>query len=135
MSPSANVLQIEKLVGRENYASWKFAMRALLESEDLWGCVEEPQRYSNDTKKMCKARAKIILAVDKRNYSHIQDTATPRETWNKLKETFEDTGLTRKVGLLKTLTSTKLEEHKSIEDYMNKITSTAYQLREMGFKV
>jgi len=74
---ATNIVQIEKLEGRENFATWKFAMQALLESEDLWGCIEEKAEYT-DSKKMSKARAKIILSLDKRNYSHVQDTTTPK---------------------------------------------------------
>lgn len=73
---NASASQIEKLADRENYATWKFAMRVYLESEDLWGCVEETIEYTTDTKKMTKARARIILRVEKQNYSHLQDTTT-----------------------------------------------------------
>lgn len=62
---------IEKLIGRENYSSWKFAMRACLEAEDLWGCILEKTEYVNDVKKMSKARAKIVLSIRKQNYGHI----------------------------------------------------------------
>lgn len=128
-------LQIEKLEGRENFASWKFAMQALLESEDLWGCIEEKPEYIADSKKMSKAKAKIILSLDKRNYGHVQDTVTPKQTWDKLIKTFEDTGLTRKVGLLKSLTSARLNECKNIEEYIHKITNAAHQLREIGIDI
>ncbi|RLU22290.1 hypothetical protein DMN91_004568 [Ooceraea biroi] len=56
----------EKLEGRENFASWKFAMQTLLESEDLWGCIEEKPDYIADSKKMNKTKAKIILSLAKR---------------------------------------------------------------------
>ncbi|KMQ87655.1 retrovirus-related pol polyprotein from transposon tnt 1-94 [Lasius niger] len=130
-----NIVQIEKLEGRENFATWKFAMQALLESEDLWGCIEEEEGYLTDSKKMSKARAKIILSLDKRNYSHIQETITPKATWDNIVETFEDRGLTRKVGLLKSLTSAKLTECKSVEEYVNKITNAAHQLKEIGITI
>ncbi|KAM0734537.1 hypothetical protein ACS0PU_012008 [Formica fusca] len=42
-------------------------MKAYLQSEDLWECVEGTSEYVIDTKKNTKARAKIILSVDKRN--------------------------------------------------------------------
>ncbi|EFN71138.1 hypothetical protein EAG_10667, partial [Camponotus floridanus] len=78
-------MQIEKLAGRKNYASWKFTMQAYLQSEDLWDCVEGDAEYINDTKKMTKVKAKIILSVEKQNYSHIQGTTTLKEAWTKLK--------------------------------------------------
>jgi len=93
---AANIVQIEKLEGRDNFATWKFAMQALLESEDLWGCIEEKVEYIADSKKMSKASAKVILSLDKRNYSRVQDTITPKAAWVKLAETYEDRGLTRR---------------------------------------
>lgn len=40
MSSSGAMASITKLKGRENYETWKFAVRAYLEMEDLWSCVE-----------------------------------------------------------------------------------------------
>ncbi|KMQ87962.1 retrovirus-related pol polyprotein from transposon tnt 1-94 [Lasius niger] len=129
-----NLGQIEKLIGRENYGTWKFAMRACLEAEDLWGCVLGEAAYVTDMKKMTKARAKIVLAVQKQNYGHIQSANTPRQAWENLKNVFEDKGLTRKVGLLRILTSTKLQDCNSVE-YVNMIMATAHILKELDFEV
>lgn len=126
---------IEKLQGRENYASWKFAMRALLEGEDLWGCVQGTKEHVADAKKMAKTKSKIVLAVDKRNYSHIRAALTPKQMWQDLQKAFEDKGLTRRVTLLRTLTSIKLEQCKSMEEYIAKITDTALKLTEIGFAI
>ncbi|XP_067215628.1 uncharacterized protein [Linepithema humile] len=130
-----NLGLIEKLIGRENYSTWKFAMRACLEAEDLWGCILGEEAYTTDTKKMSKARAKIVLSVQKQNYGHIQNAETPRQAWENLKNAFEDKGLTRKVGLLRTLTSTKLQDCNTIEEYVNIITTTAHTLKELDFEV
>ncbi|KAK9747236.1 hypothetical protein QE152_g5432 [Popillia japonica] len=124
-----NLPTIERLVGRENYNTCKFAMQALLEHEDLWGCVTGDAMYTADTKKVTmqallehedlwgcvtgdamytadtkkvtKARAKIILLIDPINYIHIQDTTDAKGAWDKLQCAFEDSGLTRRVGLLR----------------------------------
>lgn len=97
-------------------------MQTLLENEDLWGCITGTAEYVANARKMTKARMKIILSLEKQNYSHVRSATTPRKTWINLEKAFEDQGLTRKVGLLKMLTSVKLEECKSIEVYINKIT-------------
>ncbi|KMQ87255.1 retrovirus-related pol polyprotein from transposon tnt 1-94 [Lasius niger] len=130
-----NLGQIEKLIGRENYGTWKFAMRACLEAEDLWGCVLGEEAYVTDMKKMTKARAKIVLVVQKQNYGHIQSANTPRQAWENLKNAFEDKGLTRKVGLLRILTSTKFQDCNSVEEYVNMIMTTAHTLKELDFEV
>ncbi|EZA57616.1 hypothetical protein X777_02193 [Ooceraea biroi] len=110
-------------------------MQAYLQSEDLWGCVKGRSEYTQDSKRMTKARVKIILSVEKQNFSHLQDTVTPKEAWDKLRDTFEDSGLTRKVGLLRILTSTKLQDCGSVKAYVNQIMTTAYKLKELNFEV
>ncbi|EZA62837.1 hypothetical protein X777_01151 [Ooceraea biroi] len=100
-------------------------MRAYLQSEDLWVCVEGRSEYTQDSKRMTKARAKIILSVEKQNYSHLQNTVTPKEAWDKLRDTFEDSGLTRKVGLLRILTSINLRKSDLIVK-MNKNSCSLY---------
>jgi len=100
---------VEKLKGIDDYNDWKFAMQQYLEHEDLWGCVMGDTTAVQNSRNMAKAKAKIVLSVDKVNYTHIRDATTPKEVWDKLKKTFEDKGLTRKVGLLRTLITTQLE--------------------------
>lgn len=78
---------------------------------------------------MAKAKGYLILAVDRRNYSHIQECATPKDIWTKLTETFEDGGLTCKVSLLRSLTSAKLNECKNVEEYVYKISNAAHRLK------
>jgi len=107
-------------------------MQTYLEHEDLWECVTGE---NNDDKKIKRARAKIILCIDTVNYVHVQDTATAKETWDKLKSAFEDSGLTRRVGLLKTLTTTKLGNCATVDEYVNSIITTAHKLNGIGFKV
>lgn len=123
---------IEKLKGCENYPTWKFAMQAYLEHEDMWGCIEGTD---NDARKMAKAKSKIILCVDAINYSHIQSASTAKEVWDRLKTAFEDSGLTRKVSLLRTLVTAQLEKYNSVEEYVNEIMTTAHKLDGLGFNV
>lgn len=123
---------IEKLKGRENYPTWKFAMQAYLEHEDMWGCV---QGTTQDAKTIAKAKSKIILCVDPMNYSHIQSATTAKEVWDRLQAAFEDSGLTRKVSLLRTLVTSQLENYNSVEEYVNIIMTTSHKLDGLGFKV
>ncbi|CAL1674592.1 unnamed protein product [Lasius platythorax] len=134
---SSSTLQLEKLKGRENYSTWKFAMEAYLQNEDLWDCIEAPPggSISTDQKRVTLARAKIILSLDPLNYVHVQDTKTAVEAWEKLKKAFEDTGLTRRVGLLRTLITTQLTNCASVNDYVNTVITTAHELAGIGFKI
>lgn len=130
-SPLHEIPSIERLKGRENYPIWKFTTQVYLEHEDMWGCIEGTD---TDARKMAKAKSKIILCVDPMNYSHIQSAATAKDVWDKLKTAFENSGLTRKVSLLRTLVA-QLEKYKSVEKYVNEIIITAHKLDGLGFNV
>ncbi|CAK9809139.1 hypothetical protein ANTQUA_LOCUS5901 [Anthophora quadrimaculata] len=124
---------IEKLSGRENYATWRFAMQMYLQHEELWDCIESGS--GTDVKRDTKAKTKIILSVDPTNYVHIQEATTAKEVWDKLSSTFDDSGLTRRVGLLRDLCNTSLTGCQNVEEYVSKIISTAHKLRNIGFMV
>ncbi|KAG5861478.1 hypothetical protein JTB14_023871 [Gonioctena quinquepunctata] len=66
---------------------------------------------------------------------HVQETRTAKEAWENLAKAFEDTGRTRKVGLLRTFIRTRLEDCPSVDEYVNKITQTAYKLNCIDIKV
>lgn len=127
-----NTLTIQKLIGRDNFSTWKFAMEAYLQHEELWECLKSD---TCDSKKDTKARTKIILLIDPQLYVHVQDAKTAKQVWENLLKAFEDTGLLRKVGLLRDLVTTNLESSTNIEEYINRLMSTAHKLRGIGFNV
>lgn len=134
MASSGHMVHIEKLQGRENYATWSFAVQTYLEHEELWKCViGENTEFtkSEDT----KARSKIVLLVDSVNYIHIQEAKSAKEVWSNLRKAFDDAGLVRKVGLLRELITTDLEGCGNVETYVNKIMTCAHKLRNIKFIV
>lgn len=88
-----------------------------------------------DKRRDTKARSKIILLVDPVNYIHIQESSTAKEVWDKLSRAFDDSGLTRRVGLLRDLCNTTLAGCSNVEEYVSKIMTTAHKLRNIGFHV
>lgn len=78
---------VKKLLGRENYNSWKFGMEMYLTAEDLWGYITGEDE---DTKKDSKARAKICLLIDESLYPIVKCCKTAKEIWEKLENTYED---------------------------------------------
>ncbi len=129
---------IEKLKGRENYQTCKFAVRAFLEMENLWSSVDGTSDEQDEKIKLqndVMAKAKLILLVDPINYAHIHDKKTAKEVWDALKDAFEDSGLLRRVGLLRTLITTSLENCDSMEDYVNKIIINAHRLKGAGMNI
>ncbi|KAJ8714218.1 hypothetical protein PYW08_007838 [Mythimna loreyi] len=135
MSSSHHMFNLDKLIGRENFATWKFSVKTYLEHEDLWHCIEPKTDKPIDSSKDIKARSKLILLLDPQNYVHVQNCNTAKEVWDNLQRAFDDNGLTRRVGLLKDLVNTTLESSGNVESYINKIMTTAYKLRNIDFEV
>lgn len=133
MSSNNPLALIEKLTGRDNYSTWRFAVKTYLQHEELWDCVESEGAV--DPKRDTKAKSKIILLVDSTNYVHIQEANSAKEVWDNLAKAFDDTGLTRRVGLLRELCTTTLTSCQNVEEYVSKIMTTAHKLRNIGFKV
>lgn len=129
---SSLLASIEKLRGRENYSTWKFAIENYLAAEDMSACIEGTE---TDAKKIAKAKGAIILSIDKSNYVHVTSAKTAKEAWDSLKRTFEDTGTRRKVTLMRNIVNTKYKNCTSMEMYVNEIISTAQRLNEIGFTV
>lgn len=87
-------------------------MENLLQLDGLWKAV---QGTGTNEDKVAKAKAMIILSVDEVIFVHVAKAATAQEAWTNLQQAFEDTGLTRKVGLLQKITTTKLKTCGSVE--------------------
>lgn len=129
---------IPKLKGREDYSTWKFTVQAYLDVDGLWDVVCGQEVETNAAKLAAldrKAKSRLILLVDPVNYSHIEDVATAKGIWDKLKSVFDDNGLTRRVGLLRTLITTRLDQCDSMEDFVNRIISNAHKLSGAGMKL
>lgn len=138
MSVNCNIsgVSIEKLKGRENYSTWAFAVKNLLQLEELWEYANgeiSPEDF--DIRLDTKAKSKIILLIEPINFVHVQDAESAEAVWNKLRITFEDSGLTRRVNLLRTLITTRLEKCENIEEYVNQIVTTAHKLNGIGLKI
>lgn len=129
---------IAKLKGSEDYATWKFSMQAILEVEGLYDVVIGEEAEQDATKVALldrKAKARIITTVEPVNFVHIQSQTTAKGVWDRLAEAFEDTGLSRRVGLLRALVTTRLEQCEGMEDYVNRIISIAHKLHQANMLI
>ena len=81
---------------------------------------------SSYVKKNLRAHTMLILSVDSIVLTHIEEEESAKTAWETLQKTYTDTGLTRKVSLLRELTTTKLEQCASEEEYINKIVGAAH---------
>ncbi|KAI5646884.1 gag-polypeptide of LTR copia-type domain-containing protein [Phthorimaea operculella] len=131
------VPNIEKLEGARNFASWSFAMKNTLIVSDLWDFVESPgtmQEHLGEAqfKRLdAKTKAKICLSVSTSIYPVIMSSPTAQETWKKLQTAYADSGLLRRLHLLRKLFNTRLENCQCMEEYVNGIRSTQQQLAEI----
>lgn len=91
-------------------------------------------KYITDTKKVTRARAKIILAVDTSIFTYIKKAATAKEVWKTLRSTFEESELTQKIRILRELVTAQITNCKSIEECINRIMTGAQRLRELDFE-
>lgn len=128
-------INFEKLSGISNYGNWKFSMRMYLIHEDLWDCIEESSPgvpKVSDARKQLKALAKICLMVLPASFSHVRNATTGYQAWTNLKTAYEDRGLCRRLGLLRSLFGLKLEQFSDMEAYLLKITDLDQQLRDIN---
>ncbi|KAI8120544.1 hypothetical protein CVS40_8203 [Lucilia cuprina] len=123
---------MEKLVGSENWSTWCFALKAQFELENLWCCIEGT---CEDAVKETQARCRIILAIHKDLYVYVQEALTAKEIFEKLKNLFQDSGLDRRIGLLRKLCSIQMMECNSVAHYVSEVVSTAQKLNGIGFGV
>ena len=107
----------------------------ILIREGTWRAVKPMENRDVDPEMCERALATICLSLEKINYSLVKTTTTAKEAWDKLQRAFQDDGLIRRFGLLDKLTSIKLEECETVEDYVDQLVTTATDLSEIGFVV
>ena len=142
MPTSSREISIEKLHGSANYYVWKFAMRSVLEINACEDAIEtvttkEGDRVvkEKDAGKLKKAKNLIILNVDTTLYSHISKYDNAYDIWSALERLYDDRGLGRKIGLLRSLLSIRLESMESMQHYVDAIVGKANQLVSIGFNL
>lgn len=126
---------IEKLKGNENYHTWQFALRNLLELNDYAKCIETGTGAESDENKLRKAKARIELSLAPSVYVHVENSRSAAETWKKLKDMYQDRGLSRRISLLRKLVTIRLENCDSMNEYISQIFETANKLNGIGFPV
>lgn len=132
------IANIPKLKGRENYEDWCFAVQNVLVLENMASAITERLPASPTTSQInedAKAKAKLVLTIDPTLYVHIKHAATTYDLWNKLKNMFDDTGYTRKIGLLRKLINIRLDNCDSMTQYVTEIVEISQRLQGTGFKI
>lgn len=128
-------LNIVKLKGSENYHTWNFAISNVLALRDLDECLLSGADEETDEAKQKECKAILSLSVEPTIYVHIQRCTSAKEIWEALKNLYDDKGLCRKIGLLRGLISTRLEDSDGMQDYIDKIMGYANKLTGVGFEM
>lgn len=135
---SSNNRAVKKLMGKVNYDTWKIYAKSFLVIKGLWSCTEAAlaaDATDKDKENDLIAWSQINLLVHESVLSYIIDTSTAHSAWKSLQTAFEDSGLCRKVELLKDLVQINLDECDSVESYVNKITMTSLKVTRTGLKL
>ncbi|UYV63732.1 hypothetical protein LAZ67_2005453 [Cordylochernes scorpioides] len=94
----------------DNYRSWKFTMKKLLNERGLWECViigetinadEDQRKYEMTKIKQEKALATIALSISTEQQIHVIDCKTASEAWTTLEQIFEPKSRARILQLKK----------------------------------
>lgn len=126
---------VPKLKGRENYSNWAFAVKNMLVLDDLHGFLDGSATDAADTGKDGKAKAKLILTIDPSLYVHVKDAKKTKDLWTTLQKLFDDNGFCRKISLLRSLISIRLDSCDSMESYVTQLIETAQKLKGTGFNI
>lgn len=126
--------EIEKLRGSENYLDWVFAMQNYLAVKALSGCITNPATEKDDPK-LIQCKAILVLNIDSKLYKYVRSCASALEVWECLKKKYEETGTCRRITLLQSLVSCKLENYDSVAEFTNDIVELSQKLNGIGFEV
>nr|CAI5825264.1 unnamed protein product [Callosobruchus analis] len=85
---------VPKLLGRDNYEEWAFAVENFFVLEGLSKCIDGTE---TDAGTIAKAKAKLVLTLDASLFVHVKQAATAKEIWEKLR-TILNYGLPPSVG-------------------------------------
>lgn len=130
------LVSVPKLKGRENYSEWAFAAENFLVLEGMSDCIKsETIQAEIGAAGDAKTKAKLILTIDSSLYVHIKSVETTYELWKKLKNLFDDSGFTRRISLLRSLISIRLENSVSMTSYVTQIIETSQKLSGTGFNI
>lgn len=132
-------VSINKLRGSEDFHKWKFAISSLFEMLSLSEAVKPgggtlDATKAGDQQKLQQAKNLLILNIEPDLYSNIEDYTTAAEIWAKLCGMYEDSGMQRRISLLRQLMSVRLES-KTMQEYVSSITTLANKLKAIKFNL
>lgn len=125
-------INIEKLEGISNYATWKFQMKLILIDNNLWEYATGRFTEASDLSRDQKAYAKICLLVKPICYPHVRNAKSAAEAWNNLRSAYENMGISRRLQLKRKLSQIKYVNYSTMDHYLGEIISVTQELADIG---
>jgi hypothetical protein len=117
-------LSKDERLNNENYEIWKHQAKAYLIGKDLWDYVDAKFRKTELNSEFWehndrKALAAIIDIIDPSQIKIITGINSSHLVWEKLKETYESTGPTRLISIIRSVHAGKFLENEDIRNQVN----------------
>ena len=125
---SNDKIGLPKLKGSQNYIPWSIRARATLIKEDLISAIKEDTSLV-DEKVNEKALAWIQLLCEDGPILYIKDISSAKEAWDKLQDLYNPKGFTTEFLVLREFFNSSLEDHNSMEEYLNHIKNLVDDLK------
>jgi hypothetical protein len=132
----------------ENYDLWQGKVTMLLKTERLWSIVcgkrKRPEGGSDDKPTKAqqewdddaeRAVALIFLYLGDMAERHITDMEDPVKVWIKIKDIYSRHGFSTRCNIWVRLFSARLDQHPSMEKYVDEISHCCQLLKGAGFEV
>ena len=121
---------VKPLTGPDNYMLWKTKMKMILMREGLWLCtasVLPTPTSANDLEDFVenqdKAFATILLKLDDKVLSLVEDLTHPNAVWLHLQSLYSESGYSARHSALSTLFSTSLSSCIDVQDYVTTLST------------
>lgn len=128
-------------LNKNNYVSWKFLMKTLLEHEQAWDVVSKPKPEGQNAQQLvqwknldCKARTSIVQGIELNQLRFVKKAETAREMWLNLQTYHEKATAGNQATLLDHLCMLKLSEGEDIEQHLDVMEDMFERLEQAGLE-
>jgi hypothetical protein len=136
---STSTKLVDKLEGVENFFSWKYSIKLILEENYLAIFIKEDVPEPVDVAAKAKhqkdtIRAKRIIADSIKDHliPQVYSKKTPKEMFDSLTILYEGNNINRKMNLRTQLKNTRMQKGEMIQEYFSKISEFKEQLEAIG---
>lgn len=130
-----SIYKIEPL-GYDNYSSWAFKMKLLLQKEGVLEVIEKhpPHPITDDWKKKDETAFRIIaLAVDRHQEVHVKKVdGSGSKAWKVIREYHQRSSVGARMRLMKKIFTSKLTSDKTMKEYLGTMLEDFDKLNDMG---